>query len=101
MIPGPQRVLQQAGFTSCFAALGMQSPPTFKCYPTANVQPGEQTVTEAIDLIAQTSTHVQRRQCAAVLLWRHNTVGSLARTGDLPAWIKSATRVELCNPNKS
>ena len=41
----------QAGFVSCFAALGMQSPPTFKCYPTANVQPGEPTVTEAIDLI--------------------------------------------------
>ena len=47
----PQRILMQAGFVSCFAALGMQSPPTFKCYPTANVQPGEPTVTEAIDLI--------------------------------------------------
>jgi endonuclease/exonuclease/phosphatase family metal-dependent hydrolase len=47
----PQHVLQQIGFVSCFAALGIQSPPTFKCYPTANVQPGEQTVTEAIDLI--------------------------------------------------
>jgi hypothetical protein len=32
--------------------LGIQSPPTFKAYhPTANVQLGEQTVTEAIDLI--------------------------------------------------
>ena len=30
----------------------MQSPLTFQCYPTANIQPGEQTVTEAIDLIA-------------------------------------------------
>ncbi len=48
----PQRILKQAGFVSCFAALGMQSPPTFQCYPTANVQPGEQTITEAIDLIA-------------------------------------------------
>jgi len=47
----PQRILMQAGFVSCFAALGMQSPPTFQCYPTANVQPGEQTITEAIDLI--------------------------------------------------
>jgi endonuclease/exonuclease/phosphatase family metal-dependent hydrolase len=47
----PQHILQRAGFVSCFAALGMQSPPTFKCYPTANVQPGEQTMTEAIDLI--------------------------------------------------
>ena len=48
----PQRILKQAGLLSCFAALGMQSPPTFQCYPTANIQPGEQTVTEAIDLIA-------------------------------------------------
>jgi endonuclease/exonuclease/phosphatase family metal-dependent hydrolase len=48
----PQRILKQAGFVSCFAALGMQSPPTFQCYPTANVRPDEPTVTEAIDLIA-------------------------------------------------
>jgi endonuclease/exonuclease/phosphatase family metal-dependent hydrolase len=47
----PQRIFMQAGFVSCFAALGMQSPPTFKCCPTANVQPGEPAVTEAIDLI--------------------------------------------------
>ena len=47
----PQRILKPAGFVSCFAALGMQSPPTFQCYPTANVQPDEPTVTEAIDLI--------------------------------------------------
>ena len=47
----PQRILARAGFVSCFAALGMQSPPTFQCYPTANVQPGERTITEAIDLI--------------------------------------------------
>jgi endonuclease/exonuclease/phosphatase family metal-dependent hydrolase len=47
----PQLILKQAGFVSCFAALGMQSPPTFQCYPTANVQPDEPTVTEAIDLI--------------------------------------------------
>ncbi len=25
----PQRILGRAGFTSCFAALGMQSPPTY------------------------------------------------------------------------
>ena len=48
----PQRILKQSGFLSCFAALGLQSPPTFQCYPTANIQPGEQTITEAIDLIA-------------------------------------------------
>jgi endonuclease/exonuclease/phosphatase family metal-dependent hydrolase len=48
----PQRVLHQAGYVTCFAALGMQSPPTFQCYPTADVRPGERTITEAIDLIA-------------------------------------------------
>jgi endonuclease/exonuclease/phosphatase family metal-dependent hydrolase len=47
----PQPILKKAGFTSCFAALGLQSPPTFQCYPTANIEPGEQTITEAIDLI--------------------------------------------------
>jgi endonuclease/exonuclease/phosphatase family metal-dependent hydrolase len=47
----PQRILLQSEFVSCFAALGMQSPATSQCYPTANVQPGEQTITEAIDLI--------------------------------------------------
>jgi len=47
----PQRILLQAGYVSCFAALGMQSPPTFQCYPTADVQPGERTITEAIDVI--------------------------------------------------
>jgi endonuclease/exonuclease/phosphatase family metal-dependent hydrolase len=48
----PQHALKQIGFVSCFAALGLQSPPTFQCYPTAGVEPGEPTVTEAIDLIA-------------------------------------------------
>ena len=47
----PQRILKEVGFVSCFAALGMQSPPTFQCYPTANVQPEGHTITEAIDLI--------------------------------------------------
>lgn len=48
----PQRILKQAGYVGCFAALGLQSPPTFQCYPTANVEPGAPTTTEAIDLIA-------------------------------------------------
>ena len=51
----PQRILGEAGFTSCFAALGLQSPPTFQCYPAANIEPGEPTITEAIDLIAANS----------------------------------------------
>ena len=48
----PQRILKRVGFVGSFAALGMQSPPTFQCYPAANVEPGEPTITEAIDLIA-------------------------------------------------
>src|SRR5207245_9617587 len=47
----PQRILKQAGFVSCFAALGMQSPPTYQCYPTANIEPGEATVSEGLHLI--------------------------------------------------
>jgi exonuclease III len=47
----PQRILKPAGFVSCFAALGLQSPPTFHCYPTANIGPDEPASTEAIDLI--------------------------------------------------
>lgn len=47
----PQHALKQAGFLSCFAALGLQSPPTFQCYPTANVGPEMQTITEAIDMV--------------------------------------------------
>src|SRR5262249_28657001 len=47
----PQRILKRVGFIGSFAALGLQSPPTFQCYPTAGVEPGEPTITEAIDLI--------------------------------------------------
>ena len=54
----PQPILRKVGFTSCFAALGLQSPPTFQCYPAANIAPGEQTITEAIDLIAA-NTHAR------------------------------------------
>jgi endonuclease/exonuclease/phosphatase family metal-dependent hydrolase len=48
----PQKILKPAGYVSCFSALGQQSPPTFKCYPTANAKAGEPSSTEAIDLIA-------------------------------------------------
>ena len=47
----PQRILLQAGYVNCFAALGMQSPPTYQCYPTTNVPPGARTLTQAIDLL--------------------------------------------------
>jgi endonuclease/exonuclease/phosphatase family metal-dependent hydrolase len=47
----PQRILKESGYVTAFAALGLQSTPTFKCYPTADVAPGEPAITEAIDLI--------------------------------------------------
>ncbi|HKA40527.1 MAG TPA: endonuclease/exonuclease/phosphatase family protein [Burkholderiales bacterium] len=47
----PQRILKRVGFIGSFAALGLQSPPTFQCYPTAGVEPAEPTITEAIDII--------------------------------------------------
>ena len=47
----PQRILGKVGYVSCFAALGLQSPPTYQAYPTVGVEPGENTRTEAIDLI--------------------------------------------------
>jgi endonuclease/exonuclease/phosphatase family metal-dependent hydrolase len=75
----PQHILQQAGFISCFAALGIQSPPTFKSYPTADVQPGEQTVTEAIDLI--TANKQARAIAACVPQYYH---GDIAQSDHWP-----------------
>lgn len=45
----PAHLLHAAGYTSCFAALGLQPPVTFKCYPTANVRPGLPPVSQCID----------------------------------------------------
>ena len=45
----PPRMLQEAGYVSCFAALGVQTPPTYQCYPTANVVPGNRVVNQCID----------------------------------------------------
>jgi len=45
----PPRMLQEAGYVSCFAALGVQTPPTYLCYPTADVAPGDRVVNQSID----------------------------------------------------
>ena len=37
----PGRLLHQAGYTSCFAALGLQPPPTFPAIPTAGKAPAD------------------------------------------------------------
>lgn len=60
----PPGLLHEAGYVSCFAALGLQSPPTFKCYPTADVAPGAQTMTQCVDWIAANAEC--RALCAAV-----------------------------------
>jgi endonuclease/exonuclease/phosphatase family metal-dependent hydrolase len=47
----PTDHLRKAGYTSSFASLGLQPPPTFKCYPTANVAPGMLAISQCIDWI--------------------------------------------------
>lgn len=45
----PPTILADAGYLSCFAALGLQPDTTFKCYPTANVKPGELAMSQCVD----------------------------------------------------
>src|SRR3954468_21389805 len=53
----PPRLLQEAGYPSCFASLGIQAPPTYQCYPTADVPPGNRVVNQCIDwLVANKHT---------------------------------------------
>ena len=47
----PTNLLHDAGFVSSFAALGLLPPPTFKCYPTADVAPGKLAMNQCIDWI--------------------------------------------------
>jgi len=47
----PTDQLHKAGYVSSFAALGLQPPPTFKCYPTAAVDPGRLALSQCIDWI--------------------------------------------------
>lgn len=47
----PPRLLHEAGYASCFASLGIQAPPTYQCYPTAGVPPGNRVVNQCIDWI--------------------------------------------------
>lgn len=44
-------LLQDAGYPSCFAVLGLQPDPTFKCYPTAAVVPGKLAMSQTVDWI--------------------------------------------------
>ena len=51
----PPRMLHEAGYVSCFAALGVQAPPTYHCYPTADVPPGNRVVNQCIDWLVANS----------------------------------------------
>jgi hypothetical protein len=51
----PPRILHEAGYVSCFAALGIQCPPTYLCYPTANVPFGNRVVNQCIDWLVANS----------------------------------------------
>lgn len=51
----PPRMLHEAGYKSCFATLGIQAPPTYHCYPTTNVQPGDRVVNQCIDWLVSNS----------------------------------------------
>jgi endonuclease/exonuclease/phosphatase family metal-dependent hydrolase len=55
----PVQMLHEAGYMSCFAALGVQCPPTFPCYPTANVASGARVTNQTIDwIVANRHTRV-------------------------------------------
>jgi hypothetical protein len=45
----PPSLLHEAAYPSCFASLGMQPAPTFKCYPTAGVEPGALAFNQCVD----------------------------------------------------
>jgi endonuclease/exonuclease/phosphatase family metal-dependent hydrolase len=60
----PPAILHQAGYPSCFAALGLQPPTTFKAYPTANVQPGKVVMNQCIDWLV--ASREARVVCASV-----------------------------------
>ena len=47
----PVLILHEAGYVSCFAALGLLCPPTFPCFPTKNRAAGEPVINQAIDWI--------------------------------------------------
>lgn len=45
----PPGILHDAGYASCYAALGLQPTPTFKSYPTAGVAPGALAMNQCVD----------------------------------------------------
>ncbi|HEV7822133.1 MAG TPA: endonuclease/exonuclease/phosphatase family protein [Burkholderiales bacterium] len=60
----PTAILHQAGYPSCFAALGILPPTTFKAYPTVNLQLGKPVMNQCIDWLV--ASREARAICAAV-----------------------------------
>jgi endonuclease/exonuclease/phosphatase family metal-dependent hydrolase len=58
----PAYLLQQAGYTDCFTALGLQAPPTAPCIPTSLRLPDEPAPSQTLDWIA---SNAQARPIAA------------------------------------
>jgi endonuclease/exonuclease/phosphatase family metal-dependent hydrolase len=48
---GAPTLLHEAGYPSCFAALGLVPDTTFKCYPTADIAPGKFVMNQTVDWI--------------------------------------------------
>ena len=78
----PPTLLHEAGYVSCFAALGLQPPPTFKCYPTADVDAGQAVDEPGVDwIVANEHARPLAAVRAAVLLRRCGAIRSLAGAG--------------------
>ena len=75
----PPALLHEAGYVSCFAALGVQPPPTFKCYPTANVAFGKAVMNQCVDWL--TANGEARAVSAAV---PHFYIGDAAPSDHWP-----------------
>jgi endonuclease/exonuclease/phosphatase family metal-dependent hydrolase len=61
---GAPSLLHDAGYPSCFAVLGLEPQPTFKCYPTAGVTPGKLAMSQTVDWIV--GNDYARPLCATV-----------------------------------
>ncbi|MDZ7747888.1 MAG: hypothetical protein U5K43_02835 [Halofilum sp. (in: g-proteobacteria)] len=80
----PGRILHEAGYVSCFAALGLQPPPTFPAIPTAWKAAGEHQFNACFDWIAANAAARPLAAHAAALLPRRPVaVRPLADRGGL------------------
>lgn len=69
----PIYILHDAGYTTCFAALGLPPPPTAPCYPTADLSLGSPTLNQSLDWIV--SNQYARAIAAQVPHFYHGDFG--------------------------